>query len=107
MTRNLSVILGVEALCGAQGIEFRAPLRTSPRLARVLARIRAEIPPLGQDRLIAPDMERAAALIREGAGDNAIKAEARKAGMVYLTEDGLRQVIQGKTSIDELMRVVK
>jgi histidine ammonia-lyase len=67
MARNLSVILGVEALCGAQGIEFRAPLRTSPRLARVLARIRTEVPSLGQDRLIAPDMERAAAMIRDGA----------------------------------------
>jgi histidine ammonia-lyase len=67
MARNLSVILGVEALCGAQGVEFRAPLRTSPRLAGVIARLRAEVPPLGQDRLMAPDMERAAALIRDGA----------------------------------------
>jgi histidine ammonia-lyase len=67
MARNLSVILGVEALCAAQGIEFRAPLKTSPRLQRVLARIRAEVPPLGQDRLIAPDMERAAAMVRDGA----------------------------------------
>jgi type II secretory ATPase GspE/PulE/Tfp pilus assembly ATPase PilB-like protein len=47
-------------------------------------------------------------LIRTGnPSDNAMKAAARKNGMVYLTEDGLRQVIQGKTSIDELMRVVK
>jgi len=67
MTRNLAAILGVEALCAAQGIEFRAPLRTSPRLAKVMARIRAEVPALGQDRLMAPDMERAAALIRSGA----------------------------------------
>ena len=47
-------------------------------------------------------------LIRTGnPSENAIKAAARKNGMVYLTEDGLRQVIQGNTSIDELMRVVK
>ena len=39
--------------------------------------------------------------------ENAIKAAARKNGMIYLQEDGLRQVIQGKTSIDELVRVVK
>jgi type II secretory ATPase GspE/PulE/Tfp pilus assembly ATPase PilB-like protein len=46
--------------------------------------------------------------IRQGnPSDNQLKAAARKNGMVYLTEDGLRQVIQGKTSIDELMRVVK
>ncbi|WP_435021923.1 GspE/PulE family protein [Tundrisphaera sp. TA3] len=46
-------------------------------------------------------------LIRENPSINAIKAEARKNGMIYLQEDGLRQVIQGKTSIDELLRVVK
>jgi histidine ammonia-lyase len=31
MNANLSVILGVEALCAAQGIDFRAPLTTSGR----------------------------------------------------------------------------
>jgi len=46
-------------------------------------------------------------LIRENPSLNAIKAEARKNGMIYLQEDGLRQVIQGTTSIDELLRVVK
>jgi general secretion pathway protein E len=46
-------------------------------------------------------------LIRENPSINAIKAEARKNGMVYLLEDGLRQVIQGKTSIKELQRVLK
>ncbi len=46
-------------------------------------------------------------LIRDNPSPNAIKAEARKTGMIYLQEDGLRQVIQGRTSIEELMRVVK
>jgi general secretion pathway protein E len=46
-------------------------------------------------------------MIRENPSINAIKAEARKNGMIYLQEDGLRQVIQGRTSIDELLRVVK
>jgi type II secretory ATPase GspE/PulE/Tfp pilus assembly ATPase PilB-like protein len=46
-------------------------------------------------------------MIRENPSINALKAEARKNGMIYLQEDGLRQVIQGKTSIDELLRVVK
>jgi general secretion pathway protein E len=35
-----------------------------------------------------------------------IKAEARKNGMLYLQEDGLRQVIRGVTSVKELMRVI-
>jgi len=67
MAGNLAVILGVEALCGAQGIEFRAPLATSPRLARVVERIRAEVPPLGRDRVMAPDIRAAAAMAASGA----------------------------------------
>jgi general secretion pathway protein E len=46
-------------------------------------------------------------MIRENPNQNKIKAEARKHGMIYLQEDGLRQVIQGRTSIEELLRVVK
>jgi general secretion pathway protein E len=38
---------------------------------------------------------------------NDIKQEAVKAGMHYLYEDGLRQVIEGRTSIQELLRVSK
>jgi type II secretory ATPase GspE/PulE/Tfp pilus assembly ATPase PilB-like protein len=46
-------------------------------------------------------------LIREDASVTAIKAEARKSGMLYLQEEGLRLVIRGTTSIQELMRIVK
>ncbi len=67
MNQNLSVILGVELICAAQGIEFRAPLTTSPRLQAVLACIRAEIAPLGQDRYMAPDLAAAARLVSSGA----------------------------------------
>jgi histidine ammonia-lyase len=66
MCQNLAVILGVEALCAAQGVEFRAPLATSPRLRAALARLRAEVAPLGADRPMAPDIETAAALVADG-----------------------------------------
>jgi histidine ammonia-lyase len=66
MNANLSNILGVEAICGAQGIEFRAPLKTSAPLQRVLARLRETVPAIGQDRYLAPDLAAAAELIREG-----------------------------------------
>jgi type II secretory ATPase GspE/PulE/Tfp pilus assembly ATPase PilB-like protein len=46
-------------------------------------------------------------LIRENPNLNAIRQEAVKNGMRYLQEDGLRQVIEGKTSIQELLRVSK
>ncbi len=46
-------------------------------------------------------------LVRENPNLNAIRHEAVKDGMKYLQEDGLRQVIEGKTSIQELLRVCK
>jgi general secretion pathway protein E len=46
-------------------------------------------------------------LIRENPNLMAIKQEAVKSGMRYLYEDGLRQVIEGRTSIQELLRVSK
>lgn len=67
MNDNLSVILGVEAICAAQGIEFRAPLKTSGRLQAVLAALRTEVAAVAQDRFLAPDLEKAATLIRNGA----------------------------------------
>lgn len=67
MNRNLGLILGVEALCAAQGVEFRAPLRTSPALQSVLDLIRSEIGALEADRYMAGDIDRAGALVRAGA----------------------------------------
>jgi type II secretory ATPase GspE/PulE/Tfp pilus assembly ATPase PilB-like protein len=46
-------------------------------------------------------------LIRENPNLNAIRQEAVKNGMQYLQQDGLRQVIEGTTSIQELLRVCK
>jgi histidine ammonia-lyase len=66
MVANLNVILGVEAICAAQGIEFRAPLRTSKPLAGVVTALRAQVPALIEDRYIAPDLTAAAALIASG-----------------------------------------
>ncbi len=66
MVDNLNAILGVEALCAAQGVEFRAPLATSAPLARVLARLRQDIPTLGPDRYLAPEIARAADLVASG-----------------------------------------
>ncbi|MEQ8896410.1 MAG: histidine ammonia-lyase [Roseovarius sp.] len=71
MNANLSNILGVEAICAAQGIDFRAPLRTSEPLQRALARLRESVPALKEDRYLAPDLNAAALLIRDGALVNA------------------------------------
>lgn len=51
--------------------------------------------------------ERMRDMIRDKAAMSAVRAEARKDGMLYMKEEGLRLVVRGVTSVDELLRVVK
>ncbi|MEP4199288.1 MAG: histidine ammonia-lyase [Aliishimia sp.] len=64
MNANLNVILGVEAICAAQGIDFRAPLKTSAPLQSVIDVLRTEVAPLEADRYLAPSLEAAAAMVK-------------------------------------------
>lgn len=66
MTDNLFSIVGIEALSAAQGIDLRAPLKTSPALTGVIAAIRAVVPKLEDDRYMAVDLKRATDLIENG-----------------------------------------
>ncbi|MEO1275719.1 MAG: histidine ammonia-lyase, partial [Pseudomonadota bacterium] len=70
------VILGVEAMCAAQGLEFRAPLQTSAPLQRAVATLRAHIPSLGDDRYLKPSLDAASALIASGALTDAVDLPA-------------------------------
>ena len=67
MVQNLNVILGVEAICAAQGVDFRAPLQTSTPLQAVVAQLRTKVATMGDDRYMAPDLAAAADLIATGA----------------------------------------
>lgn len=64
MVDNLFHILGIEIFCAAEGIRHRAPDRTSARLQAVLDRFSEQIPPLTEDRFLAPDLVAAAELAR-------------------------------------------
>ena len=75
MNANLTQILGIEAMCAAAGVEFRAPLATSAPLQAVIATLRETVPPLAQDRYLAPDLVEAARLVREGALTAAVPAD--------------------------------
>ncbi|MGI9407379.1 MAG: histidine ammonia-lyase [Hyphomicrobiaceae bacterium] len=66
MNANLGNILGIELLCAIQGIEFRAPLTTSQPLRDVMARVRTGVPRLEDDRYLAPDLAKAAGMVRSG-----------------------------------------
>jgi histidine ammonia-lyase len=67
MNANLAQIVGIEVLCAAAGVEFRAPLKTSTPLQAVVARLRKSVAALDQDRYMAPDLAEVAALVRSGA----------------------------------------
>ena len=66
MNANLAGIIGIEAMCAAQGVEFRAPLTTSPLLREVLGRLREEVPAVAEDRYLATDIDRATAMVTSG-----------------------------------------
>lgn len=66
MNQNLNVIIGVELICAAQGIEFRAPLQTSAHLVKAMTIIRNIVPSIVEDRFMANDITAAADLVAGG-----------------------------------------
>jgi histidine ammonia-lyase len=64
--RNVETVLGLELMIAAQGLEYRKPLRPGRGVERAYRLLRERIPPLVTDRILAPDIEAAAALVREG-----------------------------------------
>ncbi len=66
MNDNLGAIIGIEAICAAQGVDFRAPLRTSVPLLGLMARLRSYVPVIGEDRYLAPDISAAAECVASG-----------------------------------------
>ena len=67
MADNTAYIVAVELLAAAQGIDLRAPLVTSSPLRDAHAAVRARVPFYDHDRLLTPDIEAIAAMIRAGA----------------------------------------
>jgi histidine ammonia-lyase len=64
--RNVEVVLAIELLCAAEGLDYRRPLRSSSRLESVHALIRSEVDHLTGDRPLYPDIEAVTAMVREG-----------------------------------------
>lgn len=75
MTDNLFGIVGIEALTAAQGVEFRAPLATSPELTLAIATIRSVVPTLDVDRYMANDLKAASDLVASGALNASVSAD--------------------------------
>ena len=56
MNHNLASIIAIELLTSVQGIEFRAPIETSPALTKVMQAVRKKVTRLEQDRYMADDI---------------------------------------------------
>ena len=72
---NVAGVIGIELLAAVQGIDFHAPLLTSPRLDEVVAAVRSEVPHYAADRYLADELAWAKTAVldgrfgREGAAD--------------------------------------
>jgi histidine ammonia-lyase len=64
--RNVRYVLAIELLCGAQGIDYRLPLKPGRGVARGHAAVRRLVPSLVRDRVLSPDIELLAAAIERG-----------------------------------------
>jgi len=63
MVENTRGVIAIELLAAAQGIDFRRPLKSSPALEKAHALLRSKVAFYDHDRLFAPDIEAAKAVI--------------------------------------------
>jgi len=57
MVNNTAVVVGIEAMAAAQGIELKRGLKSSPLVEAEFAKIRTQVAYLERDRYLAPDIE--------------------------------------------------
>ncbi len=71
---NVERVLGIELLCGAQGVDFLAPKRPGPAVAAAHAAVRELSPHLDADRSLAAEIDALAGKIRDGSLLAAVEA---------------------------------
>ena len=57
MVNNTAVVVGIEAMAAAQGIELKRGLKSSPLVEAEFAKLRTVVAYLDRDRYLAPDIE--------------------------------------------------
>ncbi|MGH2573242.1 MAG: histidine ammonia-lyase [Actinomycetota bacterium] len=73
---NAEVVIALEALAAAQGIELREPLKPAPGTAAALSAIREVSPFLDRDRQLKLDIDEAIELVQSGRLVEAVEAAA-------------------------------
>jgi len=74
IVEHVETVLAIELLCGAQGLELRRPLRSSPGVEAAYAVVRTVAAPLTEDRIFHKDISAVAALISDGRLVRAVEA---------------------------------
>jgi histidine ammonia-lyase len=65
-------------MCGAQGIDYREPLRPGVGVARAHERVRAVVSTLERDRVLSGDIQTIASEIADGRFDACFTGEIRR-----------------------------
>jgi histidine ammonia-lyase len=66
IARNAAGVIAVELMAAAEGIDYHAPLKTSPKLQKVHAAVRALSPHFTADRYWADEMSALQAAVLDG-----------------------------------------
>ena len=61
---NVERLLAVEFMVAMQALDFRLPLRSSPRIEAIREQYRAVVPRLAEDRVLSTDMEMTVGILR-------------------------------------------
>ena len=71
---NLTHILGIELLTASRAVELRKGLKPAKATQAVITELRKVVDPIGPDRFLSPELERASLVIKEGRAVRAAKA---------------------------------
>ncbi|HRK20572.1 MAG TPA: histidine ammonia-lyase [Fimbriimonadaceae bacterium] len=66
MVDNLEILVAIELMAAAQGLEYRKPLRPAPRIQSAHDSVRMIVTALEEDRPLGGEIERLAAAVRAG-----------------------------------------
>ena len=66
VVENVAHVLAIELMCAAQAVDGRAPLTPARKVGEAHAVVRRAVPPLAQDRALAPDIAALRAAIAAG-----------------------------------------
>jgi histidine ammonia-lyase len=72
---HVATVLAIEVLCATQALDLRRPLEAGRGVEAARRAVRKRIPHLREDRVLAPDIERARRIVEDGTLRQAVEAE--------------------------------